>query len=485
MKKIFYLFLIFAAVLFSCSDKKNENSSEPEQIRENGGDSLEPEKEENEYSMIEERLKISDGIEDEDMGGREFRIGVRDNWYYYEVFIEEETGELVDDAVYRRNKKIEDRFNITFVPVAAKEPASEVEKAVRSGDDAYDLVISGMISVAVSSLTNTYYDWNTISTIDLSRPWFLQDGIKEMSVNNKLFVVPGEFCMSILRYSYCMYFNKTLIQNYGLENPYGTVLDGKWTLDKLNEITKGLYQDLNGDGIKDTGDFFGLVTNQWSAVVTYTYSSGMRIMQSNAEGIPEHIVPNEKIYQNFNKVYSLLIDNPGARTGDWGEDGVIYKDNRSVFWNDMFTSTEGLRTMEEDFGIIPYPKYDEAQDKYYTMSDGAASMLAIPTTVKEPEKIGKITAALNAESWKTVIPQFYDIAIKIKFTRDDESVKILDMILDGRTFDFGYIYDYWQGYAFYIQDLISKKQNGIASWFEKRQGSADKNLEKVLASFED
>jgi len=119
------------------------------------------------------------------------------------------------------------------------------------------------------------------------------------------------------------------------------------------------------------------------------------------------------------------------------------------------------------------------------MSDGGTSMMAIPITAKTADRTGKVVATLNAESWKTVVPQFYDVALKVKFARDDESAQILDMILDGRTFDFGYIYDNWQGYAFYIQDLISTKNSGIASWFEKRKGSADKNLEKILAAFGD
>jgi len=211
----------------------------------------------------------------------------------------------------------------------------------------------------------------------------------------------------------------------------------------------------------------------------------MRITQNNADGIPEHIVPNEKLYENFDKVYDLLINNPGAFAGNWGESTDIYFDNRAVFLNDKFDEVITFRTMEEDFGIVPYPKFNEAQKNYYTMSDGGASMMAIPTTVEEPDKIGKIISALNAESWKTVVPQYYNIAIKTKFTRDEESVQILDMLLDGRTFDFGFIYTGWNGYAFYLNDLISQKNNSIASWFEKRKNVAEKYLEKVLLSFEE
>lgn len=478
--------LIISVFLISCSENDGANDAVNNiEISSNLEDGGLEETTDGEYSMVEDRLQVSDNIEDEDMGGMQFRVAYRNNHYINELFVEEETGENVEDAIYLRNKKVEERFNINFELMPVISPEKDALEAVRSGDDAYDLIVTHMIELAGSSLSNPYLDWNSIPTVDLSRQWFLQDAVKEMSVNNKLYVVPGEYCLSILYNSYCMYFNKTLIQNHGIENPYRLVLDGKWTLGKLNEITKDLYQDIDGDGKKSTGDFYGLATNYYSAVVTYTYSSGMRIMQNNADGIPENIVPNEKIYDNFTKIYDLLVNNSGAFAGNWGEDSAIYRDNRAVFWNDLFSAAKGLRTMEEDFGIVPYPKFDEAQDKYYTMSDGGSSMMAIPSTVKDQNKVGKIVSALNAESWKTVVPQYYDVALKIKFTRDDESVRVLDMLLDGRTFDFGYIYDNWQGYAFYMQDLISQKNDGISSWFEKRKGSADKNLEKVLQSFED
>ena len=485
----FFVFVIFiiSMLLISCAEKTNNNDSNSgETVNNNDAENNgETDAADEEYSMIEDRLKVSDGIEEEDMEGMKFRVIYRNNFYSKELFIEDETGENVEDAIYLRNKKIEERFNINFVPMAAASPEKDALKSVRSGDDAYDLVVTHMIELAGSSLSNPYIDWNSVPAINLSQRWFLQDAVKEMSVNNKLYVVPGEYCLSILYNSYCMYFNKTLVQNYGIENPYRLVLDGKWTLDKLYEITKDLYQDIDNDGKKSAGDFYGLATNHWSAAVTYTYSSGMRIMQINENGIPENVVPNEKILNNFTKVYNLLVNNPGAFAGDWGEDGGIYRNNRAVFLNDLFSTAKSFRTLEDDFGIIPYPKFDEAQDKYYTMSDGGSSMMAIPSTVKDQNRTGKIVSALNAESWKTVVPQYYDIALKIKFTRDDESMQVLDMLLDGRTFDFGYIYDNWQGYAFYIQDLISKKSDGIASWFEKRQGSAEKNLTKVLKSFED
>ena len=438
-------------------------------------------------SIITERSKFSDNIEDEDMEGMQFRILVRDQ-LSKEFFIEEETGDIIEDAVYLRNKKIEDRFNIELKSILSALPSNETAKIVKAGDDAFDLIADNMVFLASSALTKPYLDFNAISTINLDQVWFLQDAIGELSVNNCIYILPGEACSTILEAAYCYYFNKGMIAKYGLENPYQLVLEGKWTLDKFGEMIKGLYKDIDGDGKKTLGDFYGFSTFNLSHAVTYTYSSGMRITKTNADGIPEFVVPNEKVYSNFEKVFKLVCNNPdtyGATLAEQQAARDLFTNNQAVFVTETIDGTRMFRDMEDDFGIVPFPKYDEAQEKYYTFSDGYASMMAVPITVLNTERIGKVITALNAESWKTVIPQYYDIAIKVKFVRDDESVQVLDMLLDGRVFDFGYIYDDWKGYGFYMWDLIAADNDNIASYFEKRKSSADKNLEKVLRTFED
>ena len=483
MKKIL-LFAAMVLVLFSCDGKSPAgDTAASEKITE----AAEPE--DGKISIINERSKVPDNIAEEDMGGMKFRLITRSQ-HEEEFFIEEETGELVEDAIYLRNIKIEDRFNIKFVPVTAgyDNTSATVAKSVKSGDDAYDLVADNMTFVAATALTGSFLDYTGIDTVDLGRDWFLQDAVKEMSVNNRLFSLPGEACLTILEASYCYYFNKALIADLGLENPYGLVLDGKWTLDKFAGMIKGLYRDLDGDGKKSASDFYGFSAFNVSHPVAYTYASGMRITKRNPSGIPEFVVPSERLYSNFEKVFALHCNNPdtfGAKLEEQAQAIELFRNRQAVFVTETINLAKRLRDMEDDFGIVPFPKYDEEQERYYTYSDGYASMMAVPITVRDPERVGKIISALNAESWKTIIPQYYDVAIKLKFVRDDESVQVLDALLDGRVFDFGYVYDDRKGYAFYMWDLISVNNPNVASHFEKVQRSAERQLEKTINFFLD
>ena len=74
-------------------------------------------------------------------------------------------------------------------------------------------------------------------------------------------------------------------------------------------------------------------------------------------------------------------------------------------------------------------------------------------SIQDPEFVGVIAEALNAESWKRVVPAYYDISLKYKGARDEQSVAMLDLIVEGRIFDFGYVYG-GTSPAFWIQNLL-------------------------------
>ncbi len=145
---------------------------------------------------------------------------------------------------------------------------------------------------------------------------------------------------------------------------------------------------------------------------------------------------------------------------------------------------EKLRNFEDDYGIIPYPKYDENQPEYKTMADGYHSVLAVPKTVKDTEFVGTIVEALSAETWKTVTPTLYEIALKTRYLRDSESKEVLDLIIDGRTFDFGFIYDGWQGFSFALSQIFGAGNSNFQSYYDKRYKQARLQYKTVVKALD-
>ena len=145
-----------------------------------------------------------------------------------------------------------------------------------------------------------------------------------------------------------------------------------------------------------------------------------------------------------------------------------------------------LRDLDMDFGLLPYPKFDENQRGYYNVPNGFHNAFAVPiTTVPEDYGfVGAVIESLNAETYKTVVPAYYDIALKVKGLRDEASVEIMDILRKSRIVDFGVVYDGWTGFAFTLQDLMQQKSSDFASFYERREQGAREYFEKIIDCFE-
>ncbi|MHC1696209.1 MAG: hypothetical protein AB9835_13260 [Eubacteriales bacterium] len=441
---------------------------------------------------LEARMSVSDGLSDADFGGAVIRSIIQVE-KLNDMYVESETGEVIDDAIYQRNKAVEERFNVKIEKSMhyneneyAKISAT-MQASVKAGDDAYDLYLGHMVQAGGDALQGIFLNWYDIPNTDFSKPWYPQLAIQNLTIDGKMFLGVGDMMLSDAYNTYCMYFDKAQAKNYAIPDLYALVRDGKWTVDKLIEFSKDVYSDLNGDGKPDEGDFYGFSSDLYSNMVTYMWAFNQPIAQVKDDAV--EITFNSPKTQSIIDKVRQLITSPGSITKGEHMYGVtkIFATGHSLFTNGYLKNAiDQLRAVESDFGIIPYPKFDEAQEQYRTMVDGNASVMAVPKTAQNLEMIGTVVTALNAEGWKRVIPAFYDVALKIKGARDEESIEMLDIIMNGRVIDFPYVYDNWKGFAFSIQDLVDPKSTKeLASLYESKQAAAQKHYDQVLSLFMD
>ena len=211
-----------------------------------------------------------------------------------EFFVEEQDGDIVNDAIFKRNLAVSDRLNVNFEfieePCAwgdRKNFAQKVSQSVLANDSAYDVVAGYSMAIASLAADGMLVDLNSTKYIDLTKPWWSQNLMAQSSVNGKLYFASGDISTTLTYMMYAMYFNKDIMAANNIEEPYNLVLDGKWTLDKLLELSTGVYQDLNGDGKKKVDDdLFGLETYA-VYVDPYFYSCGLRTTELDADGVPQ------------------------------------------------------------------------------------------------------------------------------------------------------------------------------------------------------
>ena len=477
---------LLTGALAGCSEEGTGSSEEPvsasPEVTPGAAEETEAPPEEDEADA---RKKVDDGLPEVDMGGREFRVLNRDRDDFVSdlSFGEEMNGDVVNDSIVSRNAAVADRFNIAFTADYESDPMPIMRSCVTAGDDAYDVCLAQIIQQTAVCYQGGYYDWYTdLPYVDLTKPWYIGNAAEALSVKKHAYVMIGEFDLDVLRFTYCMYYNKDIAASYNLEDIYPVVREGRWTYDYLKSLSDTIYTDLDGNGVKDENDLLTISGDPYSAVVTYQYAFDNPLFTLDGEGVPQMTFDREKAHAIVEKLNALYWESPGGYTQGWGTGWEAWTGNRLLCYTGLFNSASGYRELDFDFGIIPYPKFDEEQVSYYTMSDGAHGGMLVPITVTDPESVSIILEALNAETWKQVVPAYYDTSLKVKLSRDTESAEMLDMLMNSRVFDFGYMCGDW-GMAFVIQNLVSVNSNDSESAYRAKDKVAQKTFQKIIDAY--
>lgn len=441
---------------------------------------------------IAEREAMDDELPDITYDNAPFTIAVETD-FDWTILQDEASGDVIDDAIYKRNLAVEDRFKIELQLVTGDHASlnSKISNIVQSGDDSLDLCMTHVIQTGNIALNGLFVNWYDVPYVNFEKPWWSASNIENMTVNNVCLLAVGDCVLSALSGTYCVLYNKRLAEDYDLGDIYGIVNDGKWTIDKALELTKDTYSDLNSNGEIDSEDLFGYVSIQYSPINAYLWAFGGHVLQrSESDGI-ELVYHSEKTNDMVQKLCSFFYDNSGIylytndANYDYNFSVKCFRDGRAVFINSLLGATvDTLRDMKDDFGVIPYPKWDEAQENYSTMVDGFHEVLCIPVTAPDLERSGIITEALCAESYKKVMPAYYETALKTKYTRDSESIAMIDLVVNSRVFDLGYFYDGWKGASFIFERLVHDNNTNFESYWAANESSITTHYQKVIDYFE-
>jgi hypothetical protein len=293
----------------------------------------------------------------------------------------------------------------------------------------------------------------------------------------------GDFSTMHYGLTIAMFFNKKLLNDFGLESPYNIINAGNWTYDKFYEMASGSSVDLNGDGKFDKNDRFGYmsITHVWSP--SFLAAAGQQTILKDENDLHRFGMDNEKFISVYKKLTetmhegNMLFDADDA--GDHRLQDVMFPGNQALFWSEVVHWATILRNMDADFGIIIHPKWDEAQTDYQNYV-GSPPVMCIPTTSSDLDRTGMVFEALCYESTDTVIKAYYDVLLKTKISRDDESEGMLDIMFQNRFYNIADTY-----YRSEVHDPMNSKalskQAGadIVAWIEKNRGKIESAIEKT------
>jgi len=409
-----------------------------------------------------------------------------------DIFSDGETGEIVADAVYLRNQKVSERFDVNFEKHLSSSAVAETDamKSILANEDAYDVVAAHGRSAFKYAEEGMCLDWEEdLEYVDLDKPWWYKDAREGFTINGKLYTMTGTLSYLSIAYANCMLFNKAIFDDYSVEYPYETVAAGEWTFDKFANIAKMCSSDLNGDNeYTPDSDMFGYVTYYWVGPIQTLIAGGGRIAGTDSDGQLVLTINNERNHSIYEDYFSLL-DTQNCylelnRDHNMSKYNAykLFAEGRAMLLDCHLYDIQEMRDMEEDFGIIPTPKYDESQEMYLTSAGAGTNYFIVPITAQASECISVVLEALCAESYRTVVPAYYETTLKVKYSRDDLSVQMLDLIRDGIVYDIGFFYCGGSLMNFGC-NLALDPDHSFASLYAKEEAKVQAVLDEINDSY--
>ena len=381
-----------------------------------------------------------DELGDKDLSGKTFRFLDANGTptVHQNIPAEEENGEAINDALFKRDRYISERYGveIKYEQTADQEGITAFQNSVLAGDKNYDMVVSIMTG-AIGKLASAgvLADLNSLDYLSLDREWWSPLVYNSCKIDDIMYYTTGDITPSVYCAPGCIYLNRKLAADYkiSVDDVYNSVTDGKWTFDLLGQLTKDLSRDLNEDGImKADDDFFGMLNepNGLTAAV-FLAGAGVDLSSIDKNGSLTTNLGDEHTINSIEKLKSVLTN------ASYENLQSAFLGDRAIFMLHYVSSAyTRYRDMKSDFSIFPIPKYDENQETYRSLVNTWCHAFSGVAVNADTDYVPFVMEALAYYSHVNVRPYAYENAFKNKGARDERDAEMLDIIFDTLYLDF-------------------------------------------------
>ena len=478
---IFLLFVLLSQCWSSCG--KDEPASEPSLTEQTEDAETKPQEEE----------RIPCGVPDDvKLDGKTVRMLLFSAPDDFSIAAEELRGEILNDAIFSSNHQVMEDLDCVF---AFEEnggiETGNIETAYTAGDDCWEAVYGTQWKVAQLVGRHMLADLNPSAGgyIDFEKPWWYAGYIGETEADNThTYFLAGDASPSVFRRSSMLVINTDLLADIGgdIGALYDTVLEGGWTCDRFAELSGSLYIDKNGNGSRDTDDVYGFAAWTSSDLDHFMITSGVRGCSRDESGIPYITFNNEQTLRFVETFNRFFWENGGTYYTENAPTQQMFSNNQVMFLCEKFDRLDMIRDVAANYTVLPLPKLDESVPAYSSLVHDDAHILCVPAV---SESVGLTTAVLEKMGsvyFYDVMPKYYEIILKSKYRRDSSEAasQIIDLIHDGMTTDFAYIYNYAiSNMMCSVRDLIGiSKSSDFASEFARNEKVYNKTFNKLIAA---
>jgi len=413
------------------------------------------------------------------------------NWCLEQVDAEESLGEIFNDTIYDRNLKIEELLGVNISAYDTDDVGGEIKKAVSAGDATHSIAYPGINTAASLTISDHLVELTSMEGLHLDMPWWDQASVDTLTFNNKTYFAENEINIQYNEATWVLYFNKQLVTQFNLTTPYTLVRENTWTMDKMHEMMSAVASDANGDGaLTAPEDYFGFSTHT-ASFMGMLAGAGQSLVVKDAEGNYVSNMTNEKMVDIAAKIGSIINDEeatvipdrfPGASVNDneWARN--TFYNGHSLFYGEVIGKFAELREMEQDFGLIPFPKYETEQEYYTCQVLSSALCYTVPANGGDLKMTADVTEALAIESLSKLRPAYLDATITGKSMRDEESRDMLEIIMEYRIYELGDIFN-WGSVSSTFTSAVNAGGENYMSSVKKSEKALKKSIQKTMDFF--
>ncbi len=442
--------------------------------------------------------KITDDLPDISLDGVTINTLVREE--AKDEFAAEMDGDVIDAAVYDRNRAIEERFDCSIthtIELGSWTYMSTFQEKIRgtvmANDSTFDIVTGQSNIVQPLNVEGVFVNLLDEEYIDLTKPYWVKAYTDGINLNGQVSTVCGDFAISSFSNANVIFFNKAVMDDHNMTYPYEDALNGTWTFDKLLGMSETVTNDINGDGQMNMDDLRGFCAYN-NSIQPFFSSFGLNYTDVDSDGMRYILAPDERTVNGADRVNEFYHSNTfvNASSADFVLVGAntepsmaqYFMEGKYLFMGMVLEGIEYLRDMEVDFGILPYPKYDEEQADYYTTILRRYTVAAVPISAAKSSNSALILEALGSAGYNDILPKYYEVALKGKYVRDESSSQVLDLIKSSLYLEFVDMYYADLGFSdFFASYVMNNSAGTYASSFESNRTVWETKLEKLYEAY--
>ncbi|MBQ8173903.1 MAG: hypothetical protein IJ009_00710 [Clostridia bacterium] len=450
MKKVLAILLLLCTVFVLCACPGDGPGGGPGDLPENEPDPID---------------SIPNDI---NFQGDTLNVSIR-NDYVYEIYADSTSQEGIDPEIYKRNAYTERRFNFKL---RAKESLckgeldgethlNDVRLALQKNSFNFDVIFMWAYQSGKLIKGMNYLDWRLQNedgsyvipyagaSLVNEEAWWPAAVNRASTVMGHQYIAVSDMSISSMEAAYSIVFNQNMVlreriaEGLGYNNMYEIVTSGNWTLDVLYGITKDRYEDSLYNGVygtRDLADTYGFMYQDATGIDSFINALGFQCVVNDGESMPQLWTMTQTLVSAAEDVVDLCnslgaVGNPGTE-----QDYKFFAERHAYFATMKLAAlrTATMHGMEDDYGILPYPKLSTDQKEYITGSDDHCSVLSIPLMIDPSryEIIGVTMDALAARTNQMVKTDFYDTMLKTNSTRNLQDEEMIDLIIRTRAYDF-------------------------------------------------